>query len=164
MLILWSDLGFPYQPLFRTQLIGARRFTKFAKSLAQGQTNNLKETEIRTNKQASSHDVNTNKENAPTAALDIIHDLIPLELALQETALNSYHRLQLMAQARWTNRRVKNHSLIPHLGFLKKLDQLSTGCRLDTKTMSDSIESKNCWVSINRNLGRAKPIPPQKNV
>ena len=37
----------------------------------------------------------SNRENAPTAALEIIHDLIPLELALQEIALNAYHRLRL---------------------------------------------------------------------
>ena len=35
------------------------------------------------------------RKNVPTAALDIIHDLIPLELALQESALNTYHRLKL---------------------------------------------------------------------
>ena len=46
------------------------------------------------------------RKNAPTAALEIIHDLMPLELALQETALNAYHRLKLMPQASWTNNKV----------------------------------------------------------
>ena len=59
------------------------------------------------------------RKNAPTAALEIIHDLIPLELALKETALNAYHELTLMTQASWTNNKAKNHSLIPHLNFLK---------------------------------------------
>ena len=59
------------------------------------------------------------RKNAPTAASEIIHDLIPLELALQETAPNAYHRLKLMTQASWTNNHVKKHSLIPQLKFLK---------------------------------------------
>ena len=32
MLILWSDLGFPYQPRFQPHSLGARRFSKFAKT------------------------------------------------------------------------------------------------------------------------------------
>ena len=42
-------------------------------------------------------------KNAPTAALEIIHDLIP------------YHRLKLITQTSWTDLKVKNHSLTPHL-------------------------------------------------
>ena len=50
------------------------------------------------------------RKNAATTPLEIIHDLIPLELALQETALNAYHGLKLMTQASWTNNKVKNQS------------------------------------------------------
>ena len=67
------------------------------------------------------------RKNAPTAPLELIHNLIPLELALQETALNAYHRLKLMTQTSWTNNKVKNHSLIPHLNFLKTTDAQATG-------------------------------------
>ena len=104
------------------------------------------------------------RKNAPTAALEIIHDLIPLELALQETALNAYHRLKLMTQATWTNKRAKNVSLVPHLKFLKHTDIIATGARLDTETIMESIEDKNYWVTINSRKGRAKPIPSQINV
>ena len=48
----------------------------------------------------------TTRKKAPTAALEIIHDLILLELALQETGLNAYHRLKLMMQASWTYKKV----------------------------------------------------------
>ena len=67
----------------------------------------------------------THRKNAPTAALEIIHDLIPLILALQETALNVYHRLKLMTQASRTDNKVKKkRSLIPHLRFFKKHGQI----------------------------------------
>ena len=69
------------------------------------------------------------RKNAPTAALEIIHDLIPLELALQETALNANHRLKLATHASWTNNKAKNLSLIPHLKFLKITDAQATGTR-----------------------------------
>ena len=59
------------------------------------------------------------RKNAPPAPLEITHDLILIELVLQETALNAYHRLKLMTQASWTDHKVKNPSLIPHLNFLK---------------------------------------------
>ena len=47
------------------------------------------------------------RKNAPTAALEIIHDIMPLELALQETALNAYHRLKLMTQVSWNTNKAK---------------------------------------------------------
>ena len=74
-------------------------------------------------------------KNAPTAALEIIHDIIPLELALQETAINAYHRLKLMKQVSWINNKVKNRCLIPHLKFLKTADAQTTGLRQDTETI-----------------------------
>ena len=90
------------------------------------------------------------RKNAPTAALEIIHDLIPLELALQETALNAYHRLKLMTQAYWTNNKVnKNHSLIPNLKFLKNTDAQATGLRQDTEAIIENIKDKNYWITIN---------------
>ena len=104
------------------------------------------------------------RKNAPTAALEIIHDLIQLELALQETALNAYHRMKLMTQASWTNNKVKNHSLIPHLKFLKTTDAQATGLRQDTETIIESIEDKNYWITINNKKGKTKPIPSQLNV
>ena len=104
------------------------------------------------------------RKNAPTAALEIIHDLAPLELVLQETALNAYHRLQLMPQANWTKQKTKNPSIIPHLKFLKNLDTLATGARLDTETISECIEDKDYWVSISSKKGKDKPIPSQINV
>ena len=64
-------------------------------------------------------------KNAPTAKLEIIHDLIPIELALQETALNTYH-------ASRTKNKAKNHSLTPHLKNLKAADAQATGLCLDT--------------------------------
>ena len=73
------------------------------------------------------------RKNAPMAALEIIHDLIPLELALKETALNTYHRLKLMTQASWTNNKIKNISLIPHLKFLKTENTQATGLQQDTE-------------------------------
>ena len=52
------------------------------------------------------------RKNAPTAALEIIHELIPQELALRETALNAYQRLNLMTQASWTdNKATRNQKL-----------------------------------------------------
>ena len=36
------------------------------------------------------------RKNVLTSALEIILDLIPLELALQETALNTYYRVKLV--------------------------------------------------------------------
>ena len=80
------------------------------------------------------------RKNAPTAALEIIHDLIPLELALQETALNAYHRLKLMRQATWTGNKAKNHSVISHLKFLKNMDKIATGTPIDTETITENIE------------------------
>ena len=50
------------------------------------------------------------RKNAPTAALEIIHDL---ELALQETALNTYYRLKLVTQSTWADKKAKNQSLTP---------------------------------------------------
>ena len=57
------------------------------------------------------------RKNAPKVALEIIHDLIPIELALHETAVNTYHRLKLMMQASLTDHKVKNLSQILHLFF-----------------------------------------------
>ena len=104
------------------------------------------------------------RKNAPIAALEIIHDLIPLELALQETALNAYHRLKLMTQASWTNNKVKNHSLFLHLKFLKTTDGQATGLCQDTETILESIKEKNYWITINNKKGKTKPIPSQLNV
>ena len=104
------------------------------------------------------------RKNAPTAALEIIYDLISLELALTETALNAYHRLKLMTQASWTNNKVKNHSLLPHLKFLKTTDAQATGLRQDTETIIESIKDKNYWITINNKKGKTKPIPSPLNV
>ena len=104
------------------------------------------------------------RKNAPTAALEIIHDLIPLELALQETALNAYHRLKLMPQASWTDNKTKNLSVLPHLKFLKNLDKLATGNKTDMETIDEDIENKDYWISIHSKKGKAKPIPSQINV
>ena len=104
------------------------------------------------------------RKNAPTAALEIIHDLIPLELALQETALNAYHRSKLMSQAEWTNHKAKNHSVTPHLKFLKNTAAQATGLRQDTETINESIEDKQYWVTVDNRKGKAKPIPSQINV
>ena len=46
--------------------------------------------------------------NALTAALEIIHDLIPLKLALQETDFNTYYRQKLVTQSTWTEKKQKN--------------------------------------------------------
>ena len=56
------------------------------------------------NRQAAKMRTPTRK-NAPSAALEIIHDLIPLALALQETASNAYNRLKLMTQISWTSKK-----------------------------------------------------------
>ena len=105
------------------------------------------------------------RKNAPTAALEIIHDLIPLELALHEIALNAYHRLKLMTQASWVNNKAKNQSLQPHLKILKHTDITDiTGTQTDTETIDEEINDKNYWVSINNKKGKAKPIPSQLNV
>ena len=104
------------------------------------------------------------RKNAPTAALEIIHDLIPLELALQETALNAYHRLKLATQASWTNSKAINLSLIPHLKFLKSKDAQATGLHQDTETILESIEDKKYWITINNKTGKTKPVPSQINV
>ena len=104
------------------------------------------------------------RKNAPTAALEIIHDLIPLELALQETALNTYYRLKLVTQSTWTDKKAKNQSLKPHLGFLKRIGDVATGARSDTESILENIEDKNYWITIDSKKGKAKPIPSQLNV
>ena len=104
------------------------------------------------------------RKNAPTTALEIFHDIIPLELALQETALNAYHRLKLATQASWTNKKAKNLSLIPHLIFFKITDAQATGTRQDTETIAENIKDKNYWVTINNKKGKTIPIPSQINV
>ena len=61
------------------------------------------------------------RKTAPTAALEINHDLIPLEFALQETAMNTYYRLKLEQQAGWTKKKkqksqCKTAPMIPRAG------------------------------------------------
>ena len=104
------------------------------------------------------------RKNAPTAALEIIHDLIPLEYALQETALNTYYRLKLAAGSAWTEKTAKNLSIKPHLGFLKSIGEQATQNKADTETISEQIENKNYWVTIDNKKGKTKPIPSQINV
>ena len=101
------------------------------------------------------------RKNAPTAALEIIHELIPLELALQETTINAYHTLKLITQASWTNNKVKKTSLIPHLKFLKNTYAQAAGLRQDAETIIENIEDKNYWIMINNKKGKTKPIPSQ---
>ena len=87
------------------------------------------------------------------AALEIIHDLIPLEYALQETALNTYYRLKLHTQAGWTDKPTKNPSVRPHLRFLKTTGTTVTQNNFDTETISQSIEDKHYWVTIDNKKG-----------
>ena len=103
------------------------------------------------------------RKNDPAAALEITHDLIPREFALQEAALNAYHRLKLTDQAKWVNNKAKNHSILRHLKFLKNTDMKGTGTRTDTETIAEDIEDKNYWVTISNKKGKSKPIP-QLNV
>ena len=44
---------------------------------------------------------------APTAAHEVIHDIIPIELAIQETSFNMYYGSKLSKFAEWTNKKAK---------------------------------------------------------
>ena len=67
------------------------------------------------------------RKNALTVSLEIIHDLAPLELVLQETALNAYHRLKLMSQATWTKKKTKKNEYNPTSEISKKSGYVSHG-------------------------------------
>ena len=60
-------------------LVWAHRILTISKKQRLGQINRL-----------AAMTLTPTRKNAPTSALEIIHDLIPLELALQKTALNAY--------------------------------------------------------------------------
>ena len=98
------------------------------------------------------------RKNAPTAALEIIHDLIPLELALQETALNTYYTLKLVTQSTWTDKKAKKQSLTPHLGFLKRIGDVATGARSDTESILENIRTIGSLSIAKR--GRQNQFPP----
>ena len=104
------------------------------------------------------------RKNAPTAALEIIHDLIPLEYALQETALNTFYRLNLITNSSWTDKKTKNPSIKPHLRFLKNTGMLATQNKMDTESITEQIDNKDYWVTIDGKKGKSKPIPSQLNV
>ena len=103
------------------------------------------------------------RKNAPTAALEIIHNLIPLELALQKTALNTYFKLKLVMQSTWMDKKAKKQSLTPLLGFLKHIGDVATGARSETESILENIED-NYWITIDNKKGKTKPIPSQLNV
>ena len=83
------------------------------------------------------------RKNAPTVSLEIMNDFIPLELALQETAHNAYHRLKLMTQASWPYNNVKKTQCDSTHKNLITTNAQATGLRQDTETIIESIEDKN---------------------
>ena len=68
-----------------------------------------------------------------------------------------------MPQATWTGNKAKNHSAIPHLKFLKNIDKIATGTRMDMETITENIKDKSYWISISNKKGKAKPMPSQIN-
>ena len=60
------------------------------------------------------------RKKTPLIALEVINDLMPLELYIQEIALNTYCRLKMSDRAKWTNRTFKNKNFIPHLKYWKQ--------------------------------------------
>ena len=103
------------------------------------------------------------RKKAPTAELEIIHDIMPLELALQEAALNTFTRLRLNYKSK-SYKTPKNLSLVPHLKYLQQLANDALGHTIDSETTMANIEEKNYWVTINPKKGRANPIPSQINI
>ena len=103
-------------------------------------------------------------KKAPTAALEIIHDIMPLELSLQETAVNTFRRLKLTDNTAWVNKTRKNKSITPHLGFLKELLAKATSLNTDTESTCTDIEDKGYWITIDNHKGKHNPIPAQLNI
>ena len=104
------------------------------------------------------------RKKAPTAALEIIHDLMPLELFIEENALRTYCRLQLHKQSDWTTRKQKNASFLPHLKYLKKNAEEALGGITDQDSTYEIIEDKQYIVTIDSIKGVKKPILAQLNV
>ena len=96
------------------------------------------------------------RKKTPTASLEIIHDLPPLELHIQETAMRTYCRLNLHEQSNWTIKRAKNKSFIPHLKHIREQINEAIGSIRDQDTTYEPIEFKNYSIDIDDKKGKKK--------
>ena len=51
-------------------------------------------------------------------------------------------------------KKAKKQSLKPHLGFLKRIGDVATGARSDTKSILENIEDKNYWITLDNKKGK----------
>ena len=64
-----------------------------------------------------------------------------------------------MPQASWTTKKAKKNSVIPHLNFLKNLDRLATGGRLDTETIRAILKIKTTGSQLTRKRAKTNQYP-----
>ena len=96
----------------------------------------------------------------------LLHDILNIPLpATSDSVLADKiaDRWLHVTQALWTDKKAKNHSIVPHLKFLKSIDKLATDLKVDNETIEETIDDKNYWVTIDSKKGKTKPIPLQIN-
>ena len=100
----------------------------------------------------------------PSAALEIINDLTPLDLFLQEVGLNTFCRLKLMNNTGWLKKNSKPLRFTPHLKYWQKEASNALGHMQDEETTLEYIDNKDYSISIDSSKGRAKPTLSEINV
>ena len=104
------------------------------------------------------------RNKSPTRALELIHDLVPLEIYIQQQALKTYTRLESQLDRDWTKTKQKNPNITPHLKYLKNLKQTITGGLVDTETTHKDISEKDYQIKIDPIKGRERPTGSQINI
>ena len=104
------------------------------------------------------------RRKTPTEALEVINDLAPLEIYIQQQALKTYTRLEDQLDYDWSKLKIRNKQITPHLKYLKDLKSNITGGMIDTETTHRDISEKDYDIKIDPIKGKDRPTSSQINI
>ena len=104
------------------------------------------------------------RKRTPTMAMEIINNIIPLELHLQEVGLNSFCRLKLVENTEWITKTKRTLKFTPHLYHWLKEAENALGHQCDEESIFEYTNDKNYFVAIDPVKGRSRPTLSELNV
>ena len=104
------------------------------------------------------------RKKTPTMAMEIINNLLPLELHIQEVGLNSFCRLRLIKNTDWISTAKTTLKYTPHLEHWMNEAEKALGHQCDEESMFDYIDKKDYSITIDPIKGRSKPALSELNI